>query len=160
MSRDGKGIRVETDRDFEAAKGVLGPVEHVVPIEVTLRFRVAQAEETVHSLEGPTVANPGDYVMTGTIGEHYIVAAHRFASKYKDVDMTSPTEGRATKMVDGVVREAVRASKAFEAKTWNGVIQGEPGDVLLRYGEGDFGIVAKKLFDTLYRVESGARGRG
>jgi len=44
-----------------------------------------QEKFTVHTLEGEMIGQPGDYLVTGTKGEQYPVAAKIFEDIYEEV---------------------------------------------------------------------------
>lgn len=144
-------LQVFNDVDFSAAASTHVVMEYA-PIEVTLAFRIAQDVETVSSLEGDTTAQPGDHIMTGIEGEHYVITAAKFPAKYKDIvwDSEDQVSGVATKIVDVTPREVIFPTENFQAKTWAGIIDGTPGCALLRYGVDDYGIVQPHLFTKLY----------
>jgi hypothetical protein len=55
--------------------------------------RPAQAGETVQTLEGPTTASDGDWVVRGADGEEWPVPAREFAERYGAPD--APVEATA-----------------------------------------------------------------
>jgi hypothetical protein len=141
---------VASDDDFyEMKKSSESGV--ATPIAVRLKFRIAQKEEQIQTLEGPETVPAGGYIMTGTIGEKYAISPEKFPKKYTDIKMKNGVEGEATKIVDGKKYEYLDPQKPFKAKTWAGVISGDANSVLLRYGDGDYGIIRKDLFNTLYK---------
>ena len=48
--------------------------------------RPAQPGETIETLEGPTTAADGDWVVRGTDGEEWPVPAREFAERYAELD--------------------------------------------------------------------------
>jgi len=52
----------------------------------TVSARPAHAGETIETLEGPTTAAAGDWVVRGTDGEQWPVPAEEFARRYAKVD--------------------------------------------------------------------------
>lgn len=53
--------------------------------------RPAVKGETIESLEGPTVAAAGDWVIKGTQGEQWVVPGETFAHKYEAVESAAGT---------------------------------------------------------------------
>lgn len=49
----------------------------------SVRARRAEHIETIDSLEGPATATPGDWIVEGTSGEHWVVPAAHFARSYE-----------------------------------------------------------------------------
>lgn len=138
---------IENDLDFYA---ISGRRIQVVPLEVTLQFRVCLTDqETIKTLEGDTTAHRGDIVLTGLEGEEYTQPVKSFEKKFKDIDWE---KGIATKKVDGQTRDVVFPTRKYNAMTWSGIINGVKYEPLIRYGDADFGIIKPHLFDRLYAV--------
>jgi hypothetical protein len=153
LKESDEAIVVQDKKTFEQLKEISVKSGKVKPVEVTLKFRIAQKDEKIKTLEGPEDVKSGGYIMTGTIGEQYAIAPDKFPKKYKDITFTNKekTEGKATKIVDNKEYEYLDPQKPFKAKTWAGVIEGDKNSVLLQYGADDYGIIRKDLFKTLYK---------
>lgn len=151
---------VDSDEKFEMMKSK-GKSGIAVAKPVTLEFRIASQPETVQTLEGPEQAPAGAVIMKGVVGEEYAIDPNKFPQKYKNITYSNPekTAGHATKIVSAEGVEFVDPMQPFGAKTWAGVIQGDENDVLVRYGQGDYGIIKKQvngqpLFTQLYHVKT------
>ena len=59
------------------------------PVEIS--YRIAEATEVIHTLEGDHTANPGDYIITGVKGEQYPCKPDIFAITYDIVSERSDT---------------------------------------------------------------------
>ena len=113
---------------------------------IPLRFRVAPEDETIETKEGPVNAKAGDAVMTGTEGEQWPIPREKFEQTY---DILEP--GSAAKKNIPVF--AKEMSEPFQVKvSWSDdLLQGEPGDYLVQYGPGDYGVVGREIFKKTYR---------
>jgi len=81
----GKGtICKGSKRDFISATAVGG--QEFMPRPVKVRAVKMQDPFTVHTLEGVSHGNAGDYLVQGTEGELYPCAADIFEKKYKAVE--------------------------------------------------------------------------
>lgn len=121
------------------------------PVEVQVQF-VSRAT-TLQSREGLVHARPSDAILTGTGGGQWVVPHEHFAEKYRAVPPTA--EG-----VDGVYVSlpysvmGVQMSGEFEVLLADGIsrLNGQPGDWLVDYGDGSFGIVSEEIFRTTYEI--------
>ncbi len=55
---------------------------------LSVSYRIAEKPETIQTLEGPVGAAPGDYVLTGSVGEQWPVKPDKFAQRY-DIDASN-----------------------------------------------------------------------
>lgn len=112
---------------------------------VVLGFEVAGMETVVQTKEGPVTAKPGDAIMTGTQGERWPIPKDKFAATYDVLG-----DGKCAKKRIEVL--ALRMDGPFTVKvSWSAEpLVGKPGDYLVQYGKGDFGIVDAKIFDETY----------
>lgn len=115
---------------------------------IPLRFRFAKEVQDVATLEGVVTARAGDAVLTGTRGECWPVAREKFETSY-DFDETT---GVCSKKP--VVVQVEQMNAAFEVSvSWSGQpLRGNAGDYKVAYGPGDFGVVARDIFDETYVV--------
>ena len=155
-----ESITVSDEKTFEELKKVSKKSGIAIPLKIKVKFRIAQEDETIESLEGKETAKKGGVIITGTVGEEYAIAPDKFPKKYENIRYTDKdeTEGTATKIVDNKEYEYLDPMTKFQAKTWAGVIRGDSNDILVRYGEGDYGIIKKKIngknfFETLYKTK-------
>ena len=119
-----------------------------------LHFRIADREETIETKEGPVTAQGGDYIMTGTEGENWPIPAAKFEETY-DILSTydkEPVKGEAAKKK--IIVFAKQMSEPFQVKvSWSSdLLSGDPGDYLVQYGPGDYGVVGKEIFEKTYEV--------
>ena len=114
---------------------------------VEISFRKADTDGVCATKEGPVSYQTGDALMTGTQGETWPIAADKFAATYDVV-----RDGIATKKAIPVQGSELVLPAEIQA-SW-GVLRGKPGDIVVRYGEGDYGIVSRDIFEETYiRIE-------
>jgi hypothetical protein len=113
---------------------------------IPLEFRVTEEDETIETKEGPVNAKAGAAVMTGTEGEQWPIPREKFEQTY---DVLEP--GVAAKKNIPVF--AKEMSEPFQVKvSWSDdLLRGEPGDYLVQYGPGDYGVVGREIFKKTYR---------
>ena len=110
---------------------------------VEIAFRKADADGVCATKEGPVSYQAGDTLMTGTQGETWPIAADKFAATYDIV-----RDGIASKKAIPVQGAELALPTEIQA-SW-GVLRGKPGDIVVRYGEGDYGIVSRDIFEETY----------
>ena len=121
--------------------------QQVMKKPIPLEFRVAEQPETIETKEGPVTAEAGAAIMTGTEGEQWPIPGEKFEQTY---DVLEP--GTAAKKNIPVF--AKEMAEPFQVKvSWsNDLLQGEPGDYLVQYGPGDYGVVGREIFAKTYKV--------
>jgi len=116
--------------------------------------RFVREDREVTTAEGGVRAAPGDAIVTGIEGEQWPVPRHSFEQRYE-------TFGAAATGVDGSYRtlampaRAVHMTRAFAVVLADGVsrLQGNPGDWLLDYGDGNLGVIADAIFRRTYELQ-------
>ena len=124
------------------------------PIQVAVSF--ARDDQVCETLEGPVRAQSGDAILTGARGERWPVRRDLFLASYTPVP---PTEaGRDGHYVKAPsVSLALRLDREMEVPVgWrNDPLRGRPGDWLLRYEDGSFGVIGDSIFRETYGPEAG-----
>ena len=112
---------------------------------IPLQFRIAEQPETVQTLEGSVEAPAGAYIMTGTKGENWPIPADKFKETYDIID-----DQTASKKAIPVPAKQMQED-FFVTVSWSpDKLQGKPGDWLVQYGPGDYGVVEAGIFDETY----------
>jgi len=112
---------------------------------IPLEFRVAEQPETVQTLEGTVEAPAGAYIMTGTKGENWPIPADKFKETYDIVSATTASK-KAIPVPGKQMQEDF-----FVTVSWSpDKLNGKPGDWLVQYGPGDYGVVEAGIFDETY----------
>jgi len=93
----------------------------------------------------------GDAIVTGTAGEQWPIPRQQFESTY------APSAGGAFG-ADGPFHKVAgpvpvrRMEEPFTVTASWGELTGQPGDYLVQYGPGDFGIVSDDTFRDTYEM--------
>ena len=112
---------------------------------IPLQFRIAEQPETVQTLEGAVEAPAGAYIMTGTKGENWPIPADKFKETYDIIDK----QHAAKKPIPVPAKQMDQ--NFFVTVSWSpDKLQGKPGDWLVQYGPGDYGVVEAGIFDETY----------
>ena len=134
--------------DLEADPQTLRVVKRPVPVPV----RFADADGVCQTLEGPVSYSRGDAILTGVAGETWPVGRARFDDRY------SPAEGASAGVAGAYVKCPLPVlARRIDAPLdlvlpQRGVLHGAPGDWLLQYDPGDYGIVRDDIFRATYEV--------
>ena len=112
---------------------------------IPLKYEIAPSNLTVMTKEGPVAARAGDVIMTGTKGENWPIPKNKFRQTYDIVG-----DGLAAKK--NIPVSAQQMNKPFNVKvSWSDdLLRGKPGDFLVQYGPGDYGVVEKEIFKQTY----------
>ena len=114
---------------------------------IPLKFNYAKKDQTINTKEGPVDAKKGDAIMTGTEGENWPIPADKFKKTYDDLG-----DGTASKK--NIPVHAKQMDNKFQVKvSWSkDLLQGNPGDYLVQYGPGDYGVVGQEIFKKTYQM--------
>ena len=116
---------------------------------IPLEFRIAQGSEEVKTKEGVVVASSGDYIMTGTKGENWPIPSDQF-----NYDILTQDGNTGTAAKKKIIVSAKEMNETFEVKvSWSAsTLKGNPGDYLVQYGPGDYGVVGREIFQETYSM--------
>ncbi len=103
------------------------------------------------TLEGVVRYSQGDALLTGVRGERWPVRRETFFRTYAPVAPTEQGQDGAYRKISPPVR-AVRLEEDARVAIAGGELTGKPGDWLVQYGEGDYGIVSGGIFAETYAV--------
>ncbi len=115
-----------------------------LPIE--LSFEIAKEKQTIKSREGDVVANKGDAILTGTKGEKWPIEISKFEKTYSFDEKTKKCSKKPLEVEAIILKEPIEITVSWS----NNVLKGKKNDVLVKYSEGDFGIVSRDIFDETY----------
>jgi PGDYG protein len=119
------------------------------PIPVVVEIATTPGE--LQTLEGPVRFRAEDALITGVQGERWPVARERFDATYEAVPPTVPgASGLYLKRPVTVL--ARQMDKAFAVRVGYAAdpLQGQPGDWLLQYAPGEYGVVSAAVFGQTY----------
>jgi len=107
----------------------------------------------IQTQEGVVHAQPGDAILTGTVGEQWCMSAKTFKRKYRPVPPTLAGEaGRYASLRYRVM--CLHMDGPFEVVLADGLsrLDGRAGDWLVDYGDGSLGVVAGSIFAATYEI--------
>lgn len=122
-------------------------------LPIALQVRWMDADGVCATLEGEVRYRAGDPLLTGVRGEQWTMPAETFAGAYEAADATTyGSDGRYRKkpLEAWALRLAAPATVAVGGQ--HDLLRGQPGDWLVQYGPGDFGIVAADIFAATYEL--------
>jgi PGDYG protein len=133
--------------DIAADRRALRVCKKPIPIQVEF----APADGVCETLEGSVRYRAGDAILTGTKGEHWPIRRDSFLSNYEPVPPNAAGE-------NGTYRKAPSLSYALLLDQEQEVpvgwqddpLHGRPGDWLLQYADGSYGVVADDIFRETY----------
>ncbi|MGI4814725.1 MAG: PGDYG domain-containing protein [Janthinobacterium lividum] len=132
---------------------------------VTLHVAFATTDGTCETLEGPVRYRAGDAIVTGTRGEQWPIERARFETAYEPSASGEPDAGAGSagesNTSDGnagwykkrplvALARRVDVPLAVPVGWQNDPLDAQPGDWLLQYGEGDYGVVDADVFEQTY----------
>jgi len=117
------------------------------------KIEVAKAEQEVVTViagkpETRNTAKPGDYVVTGTLGERYVIAGNRFDRLYEP-DPSRPGEFRSKGTVLAVLLTEPVTFKA----PWGEQQRIDAGGVMVKNGADIYGIAEAAFAETYGRAD-------
>ena len=117
---------------------------------VTVNFALAAGE--LSSLEGPNRYEMGDAIITGSTGSRWSVSRERFDAKYEPVSpLKAGDDGRyAARPVPVLAKQFHEPFTALRSAGGDR-LHGKPGDWLLQYAPGDWGVCEQARFAAIYR---------
>ncbi len=121
----------------------------VMKLPIPLKVEFADKDGVCSTKEGFVNYLKGDAIMTGTKGERWPIAKEKFEKTYEAVDAE---KGLYSKKSLPVL--ALKIDEPFTVNvSWSkDPLVGKPGDWLLQYGKGDFGIVDAEIFKETYKA--------
>lgn len=121
------------------------------PLPVRVAF--APADGVLATLEGDVAYRAGDALMTGAHNEQWPIQRAKFDAAYAAEAGTQPgADGYYAKRYQEVLALRLQQTESVKVGWQDSPLQGRPGDWLLQYGPGDFGIVAADIFETTYTL--------
>ncbi|WP_175940381.1 PGDYG domain-containing protein [Caballeronia sp. BCC1704] len=117
---------------------------------VTVEFAAAAGE--LMSLEGPNRYATGDAIVTGASGERWVVSRERFDAKYAPEGGIAHGEpGTYRNRPSVVLAKQMQEPFSIARSAAGDVLTGEPGDWVMQYAAGDYGVVKAARFAKVYR---------
>jgi len=124
------------------------------PIPVRVEF--ARADGVCETLEGPVRYRASDAILTGVKGERWPVRRDLFLSSYEPVSHTRAGEnGRYRKAPSVAYALRLDDPRDVPVNWQNDPLHGRPGDWLLHYADGAYGVIQDSIFRESYAPAPG-----
>jgi PGDYG protein len=138
--------------DLAADPGALRVCKKPIPV----RVEFAAADGVCETLEGPVRYRSGDAILTGIQGERWPVRRDVFRSNYEPLAPIRAGENGNYRKAP-TVTYALRLERARDVPVgWqDDPLRGQPGDWLLQYSDGTYGVVQDHIFRETYAPTSG-----
>jgi len=124
------------------------------PTSVQAEFAVADG--VCETLEGPVRFRAGDAILTGIQGERWPVRRDLFMTSYQPVSPTGAGENGSYRKAP-TLTYALRLDGSRDVPvSWrHDKLHGHPGDWLLHYADGSYGVIKDSIFRESYAPASG-----
>lgn len=121
-------------------------IKRPLPVKVTF----AKVDGICKTLEGNVEYLVGDAIITGIVGERWPVQRAKFDENYVPLEgFTNGKEGLYAKKPLAML--ALRLDVPVDVKmTAGGMLHGMPGDWIIQYAQGEYGIVKDEIFQGTY----------
>ena len=120
---------------------------------VVVRVCFASGAGILQTLEGPVPYESGDALVKGNAGDQWPVSRGRFFQTYvPQSPLEAGCDGEYIKRPARVWVVQIHEAFCVESKEKNAMLYGAPGDWLVRYEQGDCGIVREAIFPSLYEL--------
>lgn len=120
---------------------------------VTLEVRFADRAGVMQTLEGPVRYRAGAALVSGTRGERWPVERAPFERHYEPAPGTAAgCDGRYRRRPGVVLARRLDAEIEVPVGAEGDRLRGRPGDWLLQYAPGEYGVVAPGIFADTYEL--------
>ena len=125
----------------------------VEKLPIPIKVQWITEDGICQTLEGEVAYQAGDPVLTGAEGEQWTMPKQQFLANYKSIAPTvAGADGYYYKKPLSVYALKLDQPMDVQVGHQKNLLHGEPGDWLLQYEPGKFGIVAALIFDKTYRI--------
>jgi hypothetical protein len=119
------------------------------PIAVPVTF--ATADGVCDTAEGAVRFRAGDAILTGVRGERWPVRRDQFLSTYEPIAPTRNGSDGSYRKAPAVTHALRLAEPRAVTVNWqDSALQGRPGDWLLQYADGTYGVIQDAIFRETY----------
>ncbi|SDV48663.1 PGDYG domain-containing protein [Chitinasiproducens palmae] len=114
----------------------------------------ATGDGALDSLEGANRYAPGDALLRSASGECWVVSRDRFDAKYfpADSETVEGAPGRYRNRPSQILAKRIDVAFSVRRSAGSDVLEGVPGDWLVQYAPGDYGLVQQARFARVYRL--------
>jgi uncharacterized protein (DUF2237 family) len=113
----------------------------------------AQQPGTLQSAVGLNRYAASDALLTGSTGDRWCVSRDRFDAKYRaEAPTVAGAAGNYRNLPVPVLAKRMAVAFTIARSAGGDMLRGEPGDWLIEYAPGDYGVVAQARFGQVYRL--------
>jgi hypothetical protein len=114
------------------------------------KYKIAQQDGTIQTLEGPVNYLAGYYILTGPKGEQYPMPPEKFAELKDDA-------GNGVCYPKKIIKLAKLADHdGSVATSWGETLNYTAGnDYIVKHGSNDYGVIKKDIFAQTYALVKG-----
>ncbi|RMD96629.1 MAG: hypothetical protein D6816_18635 [Bacteroidetes bacterium] len=124
----------------------------VLKKDIPVRVDFAERSGVCRTKEGEVSYRVGDAILTGVEGEQWPIRRAEFDATYEAIPPTVHGEKGQYRKKPIEVLALQMKEPFYVVVSWSGErLEGKPGDWLLQYGPGDYGIVSKSIFEKTYQ---------
>jgi hypothetical protein len=119
----------------------------------TVQVEFAATAGELTSAVGSNRYQRGDALITGSTGDRWCVSRERFDAKYDpEGALTAGSAGAYRNRPAVVLAKRMTCEFSVSRSAGGDVLRGAPGDWLVQYAPGDYGIVERSRFERVYRL--------
>lgn len=119
----------------------------------TIAAAFARADGACETLEGPVHYRAGDAIVTGTQGERWPVERQKFLAAYEpEPPLAAGQDGQYVSRPREVLARRIEQAGQVTVGRASDTLRGEPGDWLVQYDDGSYGIIRSDIFASTYDV--------
>ena len=121
------------------------------PIPINVIF--AEEDGACKTPEGLVYYKAGDAIAEGNHNDHWPIQKHKFLSNYEPVAPTLAGEpGKYIKKPSTVLALQLTESTRVSVGWQDDPLYANPGDWLIQYPSGDYGVVKTQIFEETYEI--------
>lgn len=132
-------------------------LEHAINVRkrsIPVQVRFAIEDGLCETLEGIVHVRATDAILTGSQGERWPVSAEYLRENYIPLGNTvMGQDGTYLKTLTDARAVRLTAPTVITIGTTRDSVEGEPGDWLLKYSDGTWGIIQDSVFNRTYEKE-------
>jgi hypothetical protein len=143
--------------DYLEAILAAGPARRIAKRPIPVNVIFAREDGTCETLEGAVRYDAGDAIVTGGMGERWPVERDLFLDRYVPRgDIGAGEDGTYIKRGGEALAVRLREPVNVPVGRAGDPLHGRPGDWLLSYPDGSYGVIRSAIFVQSYDFELGS----
>jgi hypothetical protein len=112
-----------------------------------------QRHGVIHTLEGPVIFQPGDYLALGTENEEWPVSKEHLEVEYEQITEQDESGFASYRAIS--TRRVYQISEPFSVRIEEGnILRGKSGDYLIWSHDDSIAVVDQAIFEESYQIMS------